>query len=379
VGKYHHSNITIIAPFLASGEAFPVKYIPALDGLRAFAILLVIGCHCLPGRILAGGLIGVDVFFVLSGFLISSILLRELHETGDISLSNFYWRRSLRLFPALSVLIAFELIRAAFSPHRSEILEATLVGAAYLQNWNNVFAFAPGDYMGHTWSLATEEQFYILWPLALPLVFKRKPLAWIAAAIGAMVVARELAYHFGFTRQALDFSLGLRPVGLLIGCALAFLPIRSWRLPNVSGPILFAALMSIALIGERVYVSAPLIASLLTAGLIVYLQRSSALASALSWPPFVYVGKISYGLFLYHLPIFYLGETFKPATPFHLYAAGLICLTFAAAALSYEFVEKPFLRLKDRLGARSGAPTAVPVDEGGAGIPRLSYSPSSSR
>jgi peptidoglycan/LPS O-acetylase OafA/YrhL len=365
------ANTTIVAGLFGFGEAFPVKYNPALDGIRAVAILLVVGCHCLPGRILAGGLIGVDVFFVLSGFLITAILLRELHETGDISLSNFYWRRSLRLFPALSVLIAFELIRAAFSPHRSDILEATLVGAAYLQNWNNVFAFAPGDYMGHTWSLATEEQFYILWPLALPFVVKSKPLAWIGAAIGAMVVARGLAHHFGFTRQALDFSIGLRPVGLLVGCALAFLPIQSWRLPNVSGPILFAALMSIALIEERAYVSAPLIASLLTAGLIVYLQRSSALASALSWWPFVYVGKISYGLFLYHLPIFYMGEKFKPATPFHLYAAGLLCLTFAAAAISYEFVEKPFLLLKDRLGARSRAPTAVPVDEGGAGVPGL--------
>ena len=92
--------------------------------------------------------------------------------------------------------------------------------------------------------------------------------------------------------------------------------------------------------------SAPLVASLLTAGLIVYLQRSNALTTALSWEPAVYVGKISYGLFLYHVPIFYLGERFKPVAPFHLYAAGLIALTFVAAALSYEFVEKPVLQAR---------------------------------
>jgi peptidoglycan/LPS O-acetylase OafA/YrhL len=328
-----------------------VRYNPALDGLRAVAILLVIACHCLSKSFL-GGLIGVDIFFVLSGFLITSILLRELRATGDISLSNFYWRRFLRLSPALGILIAFEIIRSAFCPHPAEILEATLVGAAYLQNWNNVFAFAPGDYMGHTWSLATEEQFYFLWPLALPLIFKRRPLAWIGAAIAMMIVSRELAYHFGLTRAAFDFSPGLRPIGLLIGCAFAFLPIHSWRLPAPTGPLLMLAIAVVALIEEHAYVSAPVMASLIAAGLIVYLQRPSALATALSWEPVVYIGKISYGLFLYHVPIFYLGEKFKPATPFHLYASGLIVMTFVVASLSYEFVEKPFLRLKDRFDRR---------------------------
>jgi peptidoglycan/LPS O-acetylase OafA/YrhL len=335
-----------------------VRYNPALDGLRAVAILLVIACHCLSKSFL-GGLIGVDIFFVLSGFLISSILLRELRATRNISLSNFYWRRSVRLFPALGILVAFELVRAAVGPHRSDILEATLVGAAYLQNWNNIFDFAPFDYMGHTWSLATEEQFYILWPLALLLIFNRRPLVWIGAGISIMIVSRELGYHFGLTRAAFDFSPGLRPIGLLIGCAVAFLPIQSWRLPAPTGPLLMLAIAVVALIEEHAYVSAPLMASLIAAGLIVYLQRPSALATGLSWEPLVYIGKISYGLFMYHVPIFYLGEKFKPATPYHLYASGLIVMTFAAASLSYEFVEKPFLRFKDRFERRTaiGIPT----------------------
>jgi peptidoglycan/LPS O-acetylase OafA/YrhL len=148
-----------------------VKYNPALDGLRGVAIIFVLADH---SGLLTGGLIGVDVFFVLSGYLITSILLNELRQTGEISLSNFYWRRSLRLFPALGVLVAFELLRSFVSPHGSDIREGALVAIAYLQNWNNVFHFAPGGLMGHTWSLATEEQFYLLWPLASPLIFKRK-------------------------------------------------------------------------------------------------------------------------------------------------------------------------------------------------------------
>jgi peptidoglycan/LPS O-acetylase OafA/YrhL len=328
-----------------------LRYNPALDGLRAVAILLVMACHCL-GHLFSGGLIGVDIFFVLSGFLITTILLRELQETGEISLPNFYWRRSLRLFPALGILVAFELVRAVCCQHPADILEATLVGAVYLQNWNNMFGFAPGDYMGHTWSLATEEQFYMLWPLALPLIFRRHSLAWIGAAIALMVVSRELAYHYGLTRAALDFSPGLRPVGLLIGCALAFLPIRSWRLPGSLGPFLMLGVVMVALFEERSYVSAPLMASLLAAGLIACLQHPSTLTTALSWEPVVYVGKISYGLFLFHAPIFYLGERFKPATPLHLYASGLIVFIFMVAVLSYEFVEKPVLRLRNQREAK---------------------------
>ena len=187
-----------------------MKYNPALDGLRAVAILLVLADH---SGLLRGGLIGVDVFFVLSGYLITSILLVELRQTGEISLSNFYWRRSLRLFPALGVLAAFELLRSFVSPHgcghprrgsRCDHVSAKL---------ERRLLFAPGGLMGHTWSLATEEQFYFLWPLALPLIFKRQPLAWIVAAAAMMISARFLPV--GYTRPAIDFSPGLRPVGLL--------------------------------------------------------------------------------------------------------------------------------------------------------------------
>jgi peptidoglycan/LPS O-acetylase OafA/YrhL len=322
-----------------------VRYNPALDGLRAVAILLVIFDHACG---ILGGLIGVDVFFVLSGYLITSILLRELRETGDISLSSFYWRRALRLFPALAMLAAFELVRSLFNPHGAEIRESVLAASLYLQNFDNVFQFTHLGLMGHTWSLATEEQFYLLWPLALPLIFSRKPLLWLGAAAAAMLIARTLPMEY--SRPAIDFSPGLRPVGLLIGCAIAFWPILAPRwiaLPAI------AALFVVAAFEEHAVVLAPLMASLITAVLI----------GALQWPSFLghaalrYMGKISYGVFLYHVPILTLGQKWLhgPAG-----IAGLVALSFAAAALSYEFVEKPFLRLKDGFKRR----TAIGVPAG---------------
>jgi peptidoglycan/LPS O-acetylase OafA/YrhL len=310
-----------------------VRYNPALDGLRAVAILLVVADH---SGLLPGGLIGVDVFFVLSGYLITSILLTELRQTGEISLSNFYWRRGLRLFPALGILAGFELLRSFVSPHGSDIRDGILVAIAYLQNWNDVFHFAPGGLMGHTWSLATEEQFYLLWPLVLPLVFKSRPLIWLSVAITLMVIVRFLP--LGYTRPGLDFSPGLRPVGLLIGCALAFLPKISFRAPLW---LPLGALLVVAAFEESYVLAAPLAASLATAVLILTLQGPSILGCA----PLRYIGKISYGLFLYHVPIIVLGHKWV-----HGIAGNtiLIALAFAAAALSYEFVEKPFLRLKDR-------------------------------
>lgn len=319
-----------------------MRYNASLDGLRAVAIIFVLACHT---GLLNGGWIGVDVFFVLSGYLITSILLSEMRQTGDISLTNFYWRRALRLLPALAVLVAFMLARSAFSSNGREIREATLVGALYLENWNNVYQFAPFDVMGHTWSLATEEQFYLLWPLLLPLVFLRRPLAWLCAALAAMIVAR----FFWTAYPTVQYSLFIRPVGLVIGCALAFLPIQHWTSPRYAVPALLLVLAIIAAGANSIHLVAPFLVSLATAGLIICLHGPvAASTSFMAVPPLRYVGKISYGIYLYHWPIFMLGEKLKFHTPFHLYAAGLVAVIFVVAALSYEFIEKPFLRLKGR-------------------------------
>lgn len=129
------------------GGLIAMRYNPALDGLRAFAIILVILTHSYR-QAFPGGWIGVDVFFVLSGYLITSILTKEIRETGRISWGNFYARRVLQLTPALAVLAIFQFTRAAFSSNGSEIREATLIGVAYIENWNNVTQFGPFDVMG---------------------------------------------------------------------------------------------------------------------------------------------------------------------------------------------------------------------------------------
>lgn len=333
-----------------------MRYNPALDGLRAVAILLVLACHT---ELMPGGWIGVDVFFVLSGYLITSILLAELRQTGDISLANFYWRRCLRLMPALGVLVIFQLVRAMFNQNGAEIRDATLIGALYVENWNNVFHFGPFGLMGHTWSLATEEQFYILWPLLLPFVFRRWPLAWLGAALVAMMAG----HTFWRADSTAQYSLFIRPVGLVIGCALAFLPAGRLRMPAyVTQPLLLGGIVAVGAYADRFYLLAPLATSLLTAGLIVRLQSPvAATASFLSSEPIRYIGKISYGLYLYHWPIFMLGEKWKPHNSHHLYAAGLIVLIFVVASLSYEFVEKPFLRLKEGPSARPALSADGPV------------------
>jgi peptidoglycan/LPS O-acetylase OafA/YrhL len=341
-----------------------MRYNPALDGLRAIAVALVIATHCYE-PFMPGGWVGVDVFFALSGYLITSILLSEMRQTGGVSLSNFYIRRLLRLTPALAILVVFQLARAAFSHNGSEIREATLIGALYLENWNSVFQFAPADVMGHTWSLAVEEQFYWLWPLTLLFLVKRQPIVWLTAASVAMTIARVAIWKAGYSLPIWQFSPEIRPVGLIIGCILAMIPIQRLRPNALLAPALLAALLAIGFYADSsAYTSlgAPLTASLVTAGLIGCLQHQSAVGGLLSSSPLRYTGKISYGLYLYHWPIFILGESLKIHLPFHLYAAALIALIYAAAVISYEFVEKPFLRLKDRFQGRTAI--GIPVGSG---------------
>jgi peptidoglycan/LPS O-acetylase OafA/YrhL len=182
-----------------------VKYNPALDGLRAVAITLVLLTHSFT-RLFPGGWIGVDVFFVLSGYLITSILLKEIRETGGIAWGRFYWRRTLRLTPALVILAIFQFAHAAISPHNAvEIHTATIVGIAYLENFNQVLRFAPNDAIGHLWSLATEEQFYWVWPITLLLIVRRRPMLWVAGLALAMMTARVALWAWGAGIAHLQF------------------------------------------------------------------------------------------------------------------------------------------------------------------------------
>lgn len=225
---------TIYEPQVASTTptvekmAFQLKQSPALTGLRGGAVLLVMLFHA-DVPMLRGGYIGVDIFFVLSGFLISSLLIEEFHASGTINIKHFYIRRLLRLAPAVLLLLAiFSLLSFLFlSPERSSrnLIDA-LIALTYMSNWARAFSIHPPDYLGHTWSLSIEEQFYIFWPLTLVLFLRLSPrLSHVAVLILAIALASAGLRIFLLAEGASFFRLynGLdtRADALMIGCALA--------------------------------------------------------------------------------------------------------------------------------------------------------------
>src|SRR6202012_1578080 len=219
-----------------------MKHNAALDGVRGLAISLVLLFHFFGWR---GGWIGVDVFFCLSGYLITSILRSEIEASGRIDFRRFYWRRFVRLAPALFLVSAALLAWSRFSSHGAAIRSSVWVAILYLQNWAAPLGLAGRDLsMGHPWSLSTEEQFYLLWPLLLPLVIRsRRPLLLLGWAIVLMMTAKAIAAIDGVSDWWLIYSLPLRPVGLIVGCWIAFAPIKLWRFawaPALLGLVLMA-------------------------------------------------------------------------------------------------------------------------------------------
>src|SRR5579863_5969454 len=148
-----------------------LPYTPALDGLRAIAVIAVVFYHAW-GRRVPGGWMGVDIFFVLSGYLITTIMIGEIRANKTVNLKSFYIRRWLRLTPAFSALLLALLLESLISHNVIKNLESIAISAAYLMNWNRAFEWLPERSLGHTWSLAMEEQFYLIWPLFLLHIFK---------------------------------------------------------------------------------------------------------------------------------------------------------------------------------------------------------------
>uniref|UniRef100_UPI00197C3ED3 acyltransferase family protein n=1 Tax=Microbacterium sp. CPCC 204701 TaxID=2493084 RepID=UPI00197C3ED3 len=213
----------------------PPARLHGLDGLRAIAVTLVVVYHLFPPALLPGGFIGVDVFFVISGFLITSLLLREHDATGRIRLGRFWVRRARRLLPALVAVVAVcSTLAWVVGGDVLVRLGAQIAGVAtFSYNWLSIaggggyFAAATPELFRNFWSLAVEEQFYVLWPLVLPLVLFL-PRAWLRIAV-AMVFAAASAIWMGAVISRGDdltrayFGTDTHAFGLLLGVALAFL------------------------------------------------------------------------------------------------------------------------------------------------------------
>lgn len=343
-------------------------YNPALDGLRGVAILMVMVFHATP-HALIGGYIGVDIFFVLSGFLITTLLIREYDRQQSISLRNFYMRRLLRLGPAL-LLLLLVYSGVAWFMLDGEVREYFLVDAVitlfYAANWARALDLHPPDYLGHAWSLAIEEQFYLLWPflfLAMARYLnKRSHWLWLTLALALCAWAwRWALLQDGATPMRLYNGSDTRADALMIGCALALLlsmdRVRRYLGARSRGwlaPLGLAAVLCLGFIAGTAHWDDPemfkwgyLLVALSSAILITDLMRPGApglLRRFLSMPWLVWIGTVSYGLYLWHFPVFRVlhAAEFSPAA---LLALGSL-VTFAMAAGSYYFLERYFLRLK---------------------------------
>lgn len=351
----------------------PAGYIPALDGVRALAILLVLAFHSPFYEQFPGGFAGVDVFFTLSGFLITSLLLDEWRRTGDIRLGAFFMRRALRLLPALVLFLTVMWLAMLLLPpssatrlatNPSQLVGPTVQTLGYVANWGIAFEWStwPAS-LTHLWSLSLEEQFYILWPPLLVVLLRRKvPLARVLVGLTVAAVAATLwsavVWVGAVSYERPFFSSDTRAAGLLVGVALAVgLAIAPERVRDRLGAqpwIAISALLASGLIldykGANTYFGGLSIVHVATAALIaaILTRPSSHASSVLAAAPLVWVGRMSYSLYLWHYPAFFAVRGVLNAPPI-IEAAIALAMTLLLAVASYYGVERPFLRLKSRL------------------------------
>lgn len=356
------------------------RHLSALDGIRALAVLAVIASHfpVLLGyqqptpwswlnKLIRGGFLGVDVFFVLSGFLITSLLLTEHSRFRQINLRYFFARRALRLFPALYLLLAIDFIIAIYEKTslfgQWNITWATVL---YLNNWYFVWPslrHGPANFhtnLGHLWSLSVEEQFYLVWPITIYLSMKLKKTEkflpiFIVLLISFVVVHRTLLWHDNVFYMRILIRTDARLDSLLVGALLAlcfrYLQI-SLKILRWSAYIALPLFLVIAYQGPEspfFYTIGFTIVALL-ALIMIYasVERTWGLNTFLEHKWLTFIGKISYGLYLWHFVVFtFLSKHFFVGPRVTRISVGLL-LTFAITLFSYFLVEKPFLRLKDR-------------------------------
>jgi peptidoglycan/LPS O-acetylase OafA/YrhL len=349
-----------------------LAYSPGLDGLRAVAVAAVMVYH-LGVPWLPGGFLGVDLFFVLSGFLITTLLVTEFTTRGTVDLARFWTRRARRLLPAsLLVVVAVMMFGAIALPaYRLDGLRQDGVWTLlYGANWRFVLSgqsyfeeFVPPSPLRHAWSLAIEEQFYLLWPLlvlALLRVGRRRgrtlvPLA-VVAALAAVLSAVLMAVLFvAHDPSRSYYGTDTRAHQLLVGALVAVGLCGRWAAPLARGLAALAPFAALAVLAGFLWVTdvwpgyyrgAGFAFGLAAAILVAGVQRAprSALARLAAAGPLPWIGGISYGLYLWHWPVYRAVDEVGPELPEPVAAAAKVTLTLGLAAASYAWVERPIRR-----------------------------------
>jgi peptidoglycan/LPS O-acetylase OafA/YrhL len=339
-----------------------LRYNPAFDGLRAIAVTLVVADHCrVPG--FNPGFFGVDLFFVLSGFLITRLLTEEIDAEGRINLPHFYLRRVLRLGPPLLLLLMAYL---AFAPSawpqwslKEHFRDAALAGF-YLSDYARAFWGIP-RVLQHSWSLSVEEHFYLIWPLALLLLARCKPGRRVPILLGLFLLATAWRifeyYHAGWT--ATYYRFDTRMSGLIAGALLATCMTRmnpvSERTANIIGVAAYGALILCLSIGywrsPWVLIWMTTLAELAAVGFLIAASTPKSWArSILSARPLVGLGVISYGVYLWHYPV---AVYFRDWLPWHQTVLIAALSAIAIATASYLTIERPLQRYRRNLGTRA--------------------------
>ena len=356
------------------------KYLPSIDSLRALAVLAVIIYH-VDVNYLPGGFLGVDLFFVLSGYLISSLIIKEYRKTGSLNLYNFYIRRARRLLPAVYFMITVGLVVMVLFNEvllRKSHLDA-IFGYIYSSNWWYIFhkldyfdSFGAQSPFKHLWSLAIEEQFYMIFPLLFLLVNRKKKskdgtyklnknfLYVVLGLILVSLIAHILLFDINNISR-IYFGTDTRAFSLLVGVVGAILypmeRLHAKVTPQQNMLYSVVSLVSIAtLITVMIYTSEYntllyrggfLLVAIL--GLIVIIssgKQHTLMSRLLSFKPVVFIGKISYSLYLWHFPVLVLTTPVSEiGNPNIFFVILRIVLTFAVAIVSYVFVETPIRKL----------------------------------
>lgn len=348
-----------------------IPYMPGLDGLRAIAVIAIIVFHFNP-HLLPGGFLGVDTFFIISGYLITTILLHEYRQTGTIHFVQFWLKRIKRLFPAVffMLLVVFNYC-LFFQPQMIEQLKKDMIAAfLYLSNWWYIFdkvdyfkSFDPRP-LQHLWSLAIEEQFYIVFPVILfiMLSLRSKKLVLFFFMMTALCsgVWMAILYHPGVSISRLYFGTDTRLQTILLGVMLAFIwpahRLRKNASISIRIAVSFIGFIAIAMLFISFFIIKENTPFLYQGGFfvlgVITLFIIASVVYPKSWPgqllsmPFLTtIGKYSYSLYLWHYPVIILMNSYfkRTGVPYYIYGIEAVIMIFFAV-ISYHFIETPFRR-----------------------------------